>query len=296
MTGEPLVTLTPKIRDPTTLSRPPQKNSAGEKRPCPWISERPTKRQKFTGSVSASQRKQISKCRTPVEINLVRARLFYGRPQHLPKSNKLAVGLPVKHILNRIYPSYLRPPKVDPDQYVDPDPKEQLQHARHLSKYVFPRQYGLNNPFFVANLRKNAFNAPDYMDREAEIKSLGKCKTPKRLKEVLPVLESMIWRHRKCGYVPLRDKVCPSKLKSTEGKQLDSSVILECVSEQSILLSQVPPGLGDSSIDSSGNPIQPFGLTQAERHAKAKPRFADFACSFVELYQKHSGETQVTSK
>jgi len=40
----------------------------------------------------------------------------------------------------------------------------------------------------------------------------GPVKTPKRLKPVLPLLEKMIWRHAKCGYKPLRDKVCPSKV------------------------------------------------------------------------------------
>ncbi|KAG5342247.1 hypothetical protein C0989_004091 [Termitomyces sp. Mn162] len=288
MTGEPIVTLVPN-NDFSALSSTFPERSAGKKRPCPWVSERPVKRLKSIGSVSASRNSKtavVYKRRTPVEINLVRTRLFYGRPQRLPKSNSVIVGLPAKHILNRIYPSYERLPKIDPEQYVDPDPKEQLKHARHLSKYVFPRQYGLNNPFVVAHSRNSAFYAPDYMDRETEIKSLGPCKTPKRLKEILTLLESMIWRHKKCGYVPLRDKVCPSKLQSTtESKQLDLSVILECVSEQSILLSQMPPSIGNSSIDSNGNPIQPFGSTQAERHARAKPRFADFACPFFEVYR-----------
>ncbi|KAG6862537.1 hypothetical protein C0995_000085 [Termitomyces sp. Mi166 len=285
MTGEPIVALVPKIKNSSISSCPLQKKLAGQKRPCPWVSAQPSKRQKSIGVANTSRGNQLTvtlKRRTPVEIHVARTRLFYTRPQRPPKTNCVVVGLPVKHILNRIYPSYRRPPKVDPDRYVDPDPKEQLQDARHLSKYVFPRQYGLDNPFFVSHLRKYAFNTPDYTDRETEIKSLGSCKTPKRLKEILLLLESMIWRHKKCGYTPLRDKVCPSKLKSTEGTQLDSSVILECVSEQSILLSQMPPNLGNSSIDSNDSPIQPYGLTQAERYAKAKPRFADFACPFVE--------------
>lgn len=112
MTGEPVVGLVPKIRNSSSASRSLQKKSTGEKRPCPWVSGRPTKRQKSTGLVSASQGKQIFKwevrlslsirsscihrCRTPVEIHVARTRLFYGRPQHLPKSNKFVVGLPVK--------------------------------------------------------------------------------------------------------------------------------------------------------------------------------------------------------
>lgn len=68
---------------------------------------------------------------------------------------------------------------------------------------------------------------PDYSDRELEIKVLlldlphqpsnlsqtkGPCKTPKRLKDTLRLLETMIWRHGKCGYKPLCDKACPSKV------------------------------------------------------------------------------------
>lgn len=54
------------------------------------------------------------------------------------------------------------------------------------------------------------------------------------------------------------------------------------MSEQSIQLrSQV--SLGNTSVDSSGNPIVPYGLTQAKQHAKTKPRFAEFACTYVEV-------------
>ena len=40
----------------------------------------------------------------------------------------------------------------------------------------------------------------------------GRCKIPKGLKEVLPLLEKTIWRHAKCGYKPLDNIACPSKV------------------------------------------------------------------------------------
>ncbi|KIY44167.1 hypothetical protein FISHEDRAFT_52703, partial [Fistulina hepatica ATCC 64428] len=89
----------------------------------------------------------------------------------------------------------------------EPDTHQDMEFVRHLSKYVFPRQYGLESPF-----TSNRNPLPDYADREAEIQKLGRCKTPKRLKGVLELLEKMIWRHGKCAYLPLRDKVCPSKV------------------------------------------------------------------------------------
>lgn len=36
-------------------------------------------------------------------------------------------------------------------------------------------------------------------------------------------------------------------------------------------------------LEDSNSSIMPFGLTQAERHTKSKPRFAEFACSVEEV-------------
>ncbi|EIW83940.1 hypothetical protein CONPUDRAFT_51134, partial [Coniophora puteana RWD-64-598 SS2] len=101
----------------------------------------------------------------------------------------------------------------------DPDPREQARQARHLSKYIFPLQYDLKNIFTNVPNPKDVHNLHNFFDRELEIKAralgsqrLGKCKTPRRLREILPLLEKMIWRHGKCAYKPLRDKTCPSKV------------------------------------------------------------------------------------
>ncbi|KAH7884432.1 hypothetical protein F5I97DRAFT_1811644 [Phlebopus sp. FC_14] len=123
-------------------------------------------------------------------------------------------------VLNTLNPSYYRKPRADPTVYSDPDAREQAKHVRHLSKYVFPLQYGLSNVFSYVSGTRDVQRQPDYIDREHEIKArlllhlsvVGRCKTPKRLKDILPLLEKMIWRHGKCGYKPLRDKVCPSKV------------------------------------------------------------------------------------
>jgi hypothetical protein len=54
---------------------------------------------------------------------------------------------------------------------VDPDPRKQAEHARHLAKYVFPRQHGLSNPFVAeVEAKRETVNIPGYADREAAIK------------------------------------------------------------------------------------------------------------------------------
>ncbi|KZP22725.1 hypothetical protein FIBSPDRAFT_910389 [Athelia psychrophila] len=156
-------------------------------------------------------------------------------------------------ILNRIYPSYLRKPKVNPVQYVDPDPKVQAEHARHLAKYVFPRQYGLSSVFHVSAPQSKfvAVPIPHFSDREKEIKAKGSVKTPKRLKETLSLLEKLIWRHGKCAYKALRDKSCSSKV---------------C---------DVTPALE----------LRCWPISQAVKPSKVKPRFAEFTCSHTEVYR-----------
>jgi hypothetical protein len=47
--------------------------------------------------------------------------------------------------------------------------------------------------------------------------------------------------------------------------------------------SQISSGAGNISYDSEGNSIMPYGLTQAQKHIKAKPRFAEFSCTTVEV-------------
>ncbi|KAI0635989.1 hypothetical protein C8Q77DRAFT_1052682 [Trametes polyzona] len=185
--------------------------------------------------------------------------MFYSRPALIPHTKKIIVGLPPKRpyasilvhllsdmipdVLNRFYPSWHTTSEADKGVWVDPDPREQMEKARKLSKYVFPRQYGLSNPISSDSTQTSYAPQPDYVDREHEIKLKGPCKTPKRLKSVLGILEQMIWKHHKCRYKALLNLACPSKvyrppgpargrpanpvqLKTDDSTPLDSSVIL----------------------------------------------------------------------
>ncbi|KIK10193.1 hypothetical protein K443DRAFT_81629, partial [Laccaria amethystina LaAM-08-1] len=102
----------------------------------------------------------------------------------------------------------------------DPDAREQAANVRHLSKYIFPRQYNLSNPFRSSSGRKDANKFADYSDRESEVKlqkARGPCKTPKRLKDILPLIDRLLWRHGKAAYKPLMERACPSKVMLTNG-------------------------------------------------------------------------------
>ncbi|KAG2738144.1 hypothetical protein P692DRAFT_20759500 [Suillus brevipes Sb2] len=101
---------------------------------------------------------------------------------------------------------------LDPATYCDPDPRDEACKARHLSKYIFPLQYKLSNVFASESPATANYKQPDFTDRERDIQLLGTCKTPKRLKDVVVLLEKMIWRHGKCRYRLLRDETCPSKV------------------------------------------------------------------------------------
>ncbi|KIK45335.1 hypothetical protein CY34DRAFT_78126 [Suillus luteus UH-Slu-Lm8-n1] len=170
--------------------------------------------------------------RTSADISFVRARMFYARPNREHSSRNIIVGLPCTHVLNRLNPSYFRQTQPQAGAYQDPDPRQQAQKTRHLSKYIFPLQYGLSNVFSQPSAAKETYKQPNFADREREIELFGTCKTPKRLKDVLVLLEKMIWRHGKCGYKLLRDITCPSKLTTTDNKTMDSSIILVSKAQQ----------------------------------------------------------------
>ena len=71
-------------------------------------------------------------------------------------------------ILNRIYPAWL---SKRARNIVEPDPRQQMEYARHLAKYVFPREFGLLNSFTMSHAQKyNTLSTFDWTDREQEIK------------------------------------------------------------------------------------------------------------------------------
>ncbi|EJF64901.1 hypothetical protein DICSQDRAFT_52811 [Dichomitus squalens LYAD-421 SS1] len=160
--------------------------------------------------------------------------MLYSRPSFVPHSAKIIVGIPPKRrsaahkhrralsltvlwypdVLNRFYPAWRSSAEAGTGVGIDPDPRRQMEHARHLAKHVFPGEYGLRSAFCTGPLGKHASSrTPDGAHREQEIKNKGPCKTPKRLKHVLDPLEKMVWRHRKCKYKMLLDMACPSKVR-----------------------------------------------------------------------------------
>ncbi|KAK0500404.1 hypothetical protein EDD18DRAFT_827251 [Armillaria luteobubalina] len=219
---------------------------------------------------------------SPADVTICRSRLFFARPATIPHTNQILCGFQPNHILNRLMPSYPVGEQLNGDEVPDYDPRQQQEKARHLSKYIFPRQYGLSSAFTFKTSKWGRPVTPTFTDRGAEIRP---SKTPKRLKETLNRLDTLIWRHSKCKYKLLHDQVCPSKVATKSEKPLESSVILELLSEENSQL-QTQASLGEEvSLDSAGNSIFPIGFTQAKRYAESKPRFVEFSCSHFEVYR-----------
>lgn len=113
-----------------------------------------------------------------------------------------------------------------------PADRDGALEARHLSKYIFPLQYSLANAFVKRNHQSTSDYLPSayYGNREAEIgvrkplfiqniaidllllKLRRSCKSPSRLKDVLPLLSQMFRRNSKCKYNILLNTICPSKV------------------------------------------------------------------------------------
>lgn len=125
-------------------------------------------------------------------------------------------------VLNKVRQNYDKESKSAGPQNLDP--AEEIEQSRHVAKYMFPRQHGLESPFRMSTIHKDTHRFPDYLDREAEIKGKFEAakyhkppktwKTPRRLKEILPLIDQLAWRHYKCRYALLRDHACPSKVTS----------------------------------------------------------------------------------
>lgn len=119
---------------------------------------------------------------SPVDITFLRIRLFHSKPNFIPQTNQILVGLPLKRrlfsrstqlaiqlepidVLTRLIPSY------QGKGNLIHDPRQLALNAQHISKYVFARQYGLNTPF-SATAKTYSVSLGDYTDRESEIKVL----------------------------------------------------------------------------------------------------------------------------
>ncbi|GAA5910442.1 telomerase reverse transcriptase [Sporobolomyces salmoneus] len=159
-----------------------------------------------------------------------RHRIYHARVSKL-KGGKIAYGLSPKHILSQLSESFVLPTTVYPPTTSSPATSTTTQTtnhstshffsaARHLSKYVFPSQFNLDNVFKRPESTVSGGKGinlwlsvrPDHEDRVVEIKKLGTIPTPKRLRsKVVPLLNKLIVLNQRCNYRKLLELKCPSK-------------------------------------------------------------------------------------
>ncbi|KAF7773358.1 hypothetical protein Agabi119p4_5525 [Agaricus bisporus var. burnettii] len=241
----------------------------------------PSKRRKLGLGKPTRATAPILKIKTPSVIPIVRVRMFYARPNRIPGSGKIVIGLPLKHVFN-INRRDNVPSKLDSSHVHDPDNKAQELRARHVMRYIFARQHNLVNPFHVTSIFE-VYEYGNYLDREDEIRRALRLRkvmrTPKRLKDIVPLVDKMLWRHYKCPYKLLLDKLCPSKVKIKDN--VNDSTILEWMSERSIQLQTQ----GSYGADTTGVSLSTVNVNSKPRDSMPKPRFAEFACSYIEVYR-----------
>jgi hypothetical protein len=118
--------------------------------------------------------------RRPADVLFDRGSLCYARPAYIPRTCVIVAGLPPKRsytymrenilsynhadILNVLNPSFHRSTIA---RFQTRDYHKRMEDARHLSKYVFPREYDLATVFASAI---KAHKYSDFADREDEIK------------------------------------------------------------------------------------------------------------------------------
>ncbi|PAV16223.1 telomerase reverse transcriptase [Pyrrhoderma noxium] len=222
--------------------------------------------------------------------------MFYARPSLRAKDAKILLGFSREHVLNRMMSEVWRTKKgLIRDGVHDnlrTEDRDGAFEARHLSKYVFPLQYKLNNVFHPSEDRtQDEILRRHFIDREEEIETKGSCKTPQRLKNVLRVLARLFKRHEKYGYKVLLDKLCPSKLNPDfNGKEADSAVILGLISDdnsENYLQSQLLSSSEDtipSVPQNSGDVNNTSSMASKGDHPKQKPKFSEFTCRHNEVY------------
>ncbi|KIY69092.1 hypothetical protein CYLTODRAFT_241785 [Cylindrobasidium torrendii FP15055 ss-10] len=281
------------IPRPSPPARDKPHKYTSKKRLADKLDTEPTaKRPKHTNlkrTESGNPAQVCSVSKSPNEIIFARQRLFYGRPTTLPNNTNLTLcGLYPRHILNQLMPAYplgsdLKDDENEPQGKTEQERveqenalhKAQQDKARCLSKYVFPRQYGLRSAFAFEAEGWGGALLPNFEDRNDEIQRMPKSvKTPKRVKPALVLLERLIWRHGKCKYALLRDATCPTKRKP--GHSRDNDAVLELfASSISQIKSQV-----SLSLDSEG-----VSLIAPEPSPNNKPHILDYACSHTEVFR-----------
>lgn len=149
---------------------------------------------------------------------------FYHSQPILNSHSTPYLGLSPHHILNRLH-------KTSPDLDAQ---------VRHLSKYIWPKQYGLDNALTMAQGSGTEYGTRNYDDRELQIKTIGPCKTPQRLRgKPLELAATLLDRHRQCNYVRLLNRHVASRMKDRILSQSEKQDLWVCGGINSIWL----PGL-----------------------------------------------------
>jgi hypothetical protein len=114
----------------------------------------------------------LSACPTPTHSSSA------FRPIVCPIFLNFFIPHPASHrildIFHRLRPTYHRHRKLKAGQAEyceEPDPKKQMTDARHLAKYVFPREFGLSHVFDPSEgaASGSVWKYRDWTDREKEI-------------------------------------------------------------------------------------------------------------------------------
>ena len=143
------------------------------------------------------------------DIVLVRNRILYARPS-LNSQAEVRFGLKHIHALNRF------PNATNPD------------HATHVMKYIFPRQFGLHNVFTSeVDPKETVQPFKDYTLREYEVSNMTSnptlsrlgAESPKRSKTgAIPrrlrgrtqqLVKKLLTKHGRCSYTQLLRHYCP---------------------------------------------------------------------------------------
>ncbi|KIW17443.1 hypothetical protein PV08_04637 [Exophiala spinifera] len=132
--------------------------------------------------------------RGAADIRFVRNRILYAKAS-VNKAGKIKTGLHHMHVLERCSHS------------------TQSDHAAHVAKYVFPRQFGLHNVFTsTTDPTETAQQFKDYTLREQEIRSIcsrARAKIPRRLRgKPLDLVRKILRNHLRCSYTQLLRYYC----------------------------------------------------------------------------------------
>lgn len=187
----------------------------------------------------------------PASIRFIRNRILYARPS-ITQAGQVKFGLKHEHVLERF------------------SALNRSEHATHILKYVFPRQFGLHNIFTSkVDPMETAQPLKDYTFREAEILAAPRkaAKVPRRLRGGPFCLVQKIQRnHKACSYSQLLRHYCP--VSSSSSPPTISEIQPESSPARSrSLISQILPSSRTSNLVSQSLPPETDAETSFLPHS-----------------------------